>query len=108
MRIAELQRESHRIAREKGWWDTGRNVAEMLALAHSEISEALEEWRAGHDLAEIRFTDGKPEGFSVELADVFIRLADLAEALGIDLEHAIEVKMGYNVTRPYRHGGKMG
>jgi len=41
-----------------------------------------------------------------ELADIVIRVYDLAGALGIDLDAAIEVKHQYNVGRPYRHGGK--
>lgn len=48
----------------------------------------------------------KPEGFIVELADAVIRIADLAGALGLDLEAAIRVKHVYNATRPQRHGGK--
>lgn len=48
--------------------------------------------------------DGKPEGIAVELADAVIRIADLCGALGIDLEEVIAKKMGYNESRPYRHG----
>ncbi len=48
----------------------------------------------------------KPCGIPSELADVAIRLADLAGALGIDLEQAIIEKHRYNRTRAYRHGGK--
>lgn len=49
---------------------------------------------------------GKPEGFPSELADVIIRVADLAERLGIDLEHEIQLKYDYNQTREKMHGGK--
>ena len=42
----------------------------------------------------------------MELADCVIRIADMAELLGIDLEGCIRVKMEYNKTRPHRHGGK--
>ena len=48
----------------------------------------------------------KPEGVVAELADVVIRVADLCGLYGIDLDQAIEEKMAYNSTRPYRHGGK--
>ena len=48
----------------------------------------------------------KPEGFPTELADVVIRVGDLAGRLGIDLAAVIGEKMAYNITRPYRHGGK--
>jgi hypothetical protein len=48
----------------------------------------------------------KPEGFVVELADAVIRIADLCGALGLDLAAAIELKHAFNVSRPFRHGGK--
>ncbi len=48
----------------------------------------------------------KPEGLAIELADAVIRIADLAEALGVDLGEAIIAKHRYNQTRPARHGGK--
>ena len=67
-------------------------------------SEALEALRDG-DFGSIR-EDGKPEGFDSELADVVIRVFDLAEAVGINLGAAIIDKMRYNETRPYKHGGR--
>ena len=106
MDIKELQIASHAIAVSAGWWDGDRNVGEMLALIHSEVSEALEEWRNNEGLAVIRVEDGKPEGFPVELADTLIRICDLAESAGIDLNAALKIKMAYNSTRPWRHGGK--
>jgi hypothetical protein len=44
MDLTELQIDCHYLAKEKGFWPEGeqRNVPEMLALIHSEISEALE------------------------------------------------------------------
>lgn len=37
----------HQIAVDHGFWEADRNFGEMVALAHSELSEALEEHRAG-------------------------------------------------------------
>jgi hypothetical protein len=48
----------------------------------------------------------KPEGELVELADAVIRIADYCESKGWDLEKALQLKMNYNDTRPFRHGGK--
>jgi len=112
--LRDRQAEIHALAVEKGWWsdpDSGepvdpvRRIPEALCLVHAEVSEALEEYRRGR-LEPWTGEGGKPEGFSVELADAVIRILDLSDALGIDLEAEIERKHAYNQTRPYRHGGK--
>ena len=189
MNLTDLQREAHAIAKDHGWWDEERSFGDLIALVHSELSEALEAYRE-HGLKDWRshtysdgfkdgvpdYMEGKPEGVPSELADVVIRVANMAEhyhwaldaapipepeewmefspaksfgdwiglchihasdALiaawmpperftsplvslnlvvrtvqrmaayyGIDLDAAIEAKMAYNRTRPYRHGGK--
>ena len=66
---------------------------------------ALEEVR--DDRLQVWHTDeGKPEGLPIELADALIRLLDLAGAMGIDMEEAIEIKVAYNARRQHRHGGR--
>jgi hypothetical protein len=42
----------------------------------------------------------------IELADIIIRVLDLAEGFGIDMEDAIRRKMEYNKTRERKHGKK--
>lgn len=112
MNIKDLQKEAHAIATEKGWHDEPRSVGDLIALCHSELSEALEDYRAGHmytwhsqGMAGECKTP-KPNGFPIELADLIIRVVDMAKHLGIDLEEAIKIKMAYNRGRTYRHGGK--
>lgn len=98
-----------RNAKTHGWWDEERSVGDLIALIHTEISEAFEEIRNGHEPNEVYYNSdnpGKPEGFGVELADAVIRIMDLAEYFEIDLATLILKKHDYNVTRPYRHGGK--
>lgn len=85
-----------------GWWhdlDTGaplaRNAGELLALIHSEVSEALEGHRKG---LQDDHLSHRPS-IEVELADAFIRICDLSEALGLDLGGAVVEKMAFNRLR---------
>lgn len=104
--MTRVQKIVHQIAVDKGWFDTELNIPGSLAMIHSEISEALEEYRNG--MMEVYYAGGyeKPEGFGVELADAVIRIMDIAEHLDINLYDLIMLKSEYNRTRPYRHGGK--
>ena len=74
--------------------------AQMLALIHSEISEALEADRK--DLMDDKLPHRK--GLEVELADAFIRICDMAGGLSMDLGGAVEEKLAYNTTREFKHG----
>jgi len=115
----------HANAVKKGWWEKDRNMGEMLALVHSEVSEALEADRNAkyadwmYDTPPIISVESYKDGefketfekyvkntFEDELADVVIRVLDIAHSRGFDLEWHIVNKMRYNTMRPYKHGGK--
>lgn len=104
--ITNWQKEVHENAKAHGWWENPRTIGELLMLITSEVAEAFEEIRNGHDPNENYYKDGKMEGVPSELADIVIRVMDLCEYYGIDLEKAIAEKHEYNKTRPYKHGGK--
>lgn len=111
MTIKNLVKKSFLNAKNKGFWEDYEYascaevdfeyefdlnkyfLATKLALIHSEVTEALEDLRTNN------FTR-----FGEELADIMIRTADLAGALGIDLEARIEQKMLANKKRPAKHG----
>lgn len=108
MNLNEWAEEVHYLADINGWWEGAATgiIPEKLALIHSEVSEALEEYRNGN--MEIYHAEsGKPEGFGVELADAIIRILDLAAWLGLDVDQLVGAKHAYNGTRAYRHGGKL-
>jgi NTP pyrophosphatase (non-canonical NTP hydrolase) len=90
-----LMRHCHKAACVSGWWQTDRNFGELIALIHSELSEALEAGRK--DLVSDHLPDFS--GVEEELADVLIRVFDLAGALGIRLGAALIAKLEYNRTR---------
>jgi len=102
MRIQDLMDRINQYAHDKGWWDKPREFGTLIALVHSELSEALEAERVNMQ------SDKIPEfsGVEEELADTIIRILDMAKELKLDLIGALRAKMDYNDTRAYRHGGK--
>ena len=98
---------SARIAKEHGWDEKKVSAGEFIALCHSELSEALEEYRESKNTFYYSGASIKPEGFAVELADVLIRIFHYCGQHDLPLEEALKAKLAYNETRSYRHGGKI-
>lgn len=99
----KIARRAYRINESNGWWSWDRNDGELIALMHSELSEALEGLRAGNSKS-----DKISQFLSVEeeFADVIIRIMDMAVARGYRIGDAIEHKLLYNEQRSFKHGGK--
>lgn len=120
--IKELAKEIHENAKSKGFYDAEKNIGEMLALIHSEVSEALECDRKGrysdneqvtrinaiesNTLFLIEFKNLIKDTFGAELADIIIRTLDLAEYKGIDIEQFLIAVVRNNSFREHKHGKK--
>jgi len=122
--IKKLMEDIYQTNVNNGFYETPVETGTRLMLVTSELAEALEADRHGkradmvmHDSyinnffkyageeieAYNKFIKGS---FEEEIADAVIRLFDLSEHMGIDLEKHIELKLAYNKTRPFKHGKK--
>ena len=85
----------HQQAKENGWWDKPPEIGTLLALIHSEVSEALK--GALKDAQDEHLPHRK--SLEVELGDVIMRVMDTAGRYNLDIGGAIAEKLEYNKTR---------
>lgn len=121
--LNDFAKEVHQGNVKRGFYENEKNIGEMLALIHSEVSEALEADRKNKHcrfnngiLVEVNnlsdenfkseFLHQVKDTFEDELADVIIRVLDLCAYRNIDIEQHIIAKNRYNSMREYKHGKK--
>jgi NTP pyrophosphatase (non-canonical NTP hydrolase) len=119
MDIDLLMHRAHTNSVNHGFWEDHENMIRLLeasdvetekytvdiklskiALIMSELGEAVEGVRKPcQDPSCTLYTSEE-----IEMADVIIRICDYAERFGLRLAEAVEAKMEYNRSRPYKHG----
>lgn len=87
-------RQVREMADAKGFSAQHERIWEMLALIHSEVSEASDAYKKGLTLDEV----------GEELIDAVIRILHLLSALELDAEELFERKMEINRGRPHKYG----
>lgn len=86
-------------------------ISNRLLLIVSEVTEAHDELRSGHEPDEVYYNADKPtkpEGFLSEVIDVLVRGFDLLGAMKLAHQGGkmFVEKTNYNGTRPFKHGRK--
>ena len=88
-----LMREVRALADEKGFGSSEARIWEMLALIHTEISEATDAYKKGLPLEKV----------GEELTDAVIRILHLESGLGLDADELFRRVMDRNWQRPHHY-----
>jgi NTP pyrophosphatase (non-canonical NTP hydrolase) len=86
-------RQVRELADAKGFSSQPERIWEMLALIHSEVSEASDAYKKGEPMQKV----------GEELTDAIIRILHLLSALELDADELFEHKMHVNWSRPHHY-----
>ncbi len=123
MGLTELAKQIHKNNKEKGFHKRHIEVGTLIALMHSELSEALEAHRKNRsaDLTQfdferqgtpfheksitaMAFEDNIKDTIEDEMADTIIRILDFCGLHDIDIQRHLTLKLAYNESRAEKHG----
>ena len=91
--LNDYVRQVRALADGKGFGSGPERIWEMLALIHTEVSEATDAYKKGEPIEEV----------GEELIDAIIRIFHLLSALDQDAEALFQKKMARNWSRPYKY-----
>ncbi len=90
--LNEKMKEVRALADAKGFSSETERIWEMLALIHTEVSEATDAYKKGEPVDHV----------GEELVDAVIRILHLLSALDLDAEQIFQDKMKKNWERPFK------
>lgn len=91
--LNQKMQEVRALADGKGFSSNPERIWEMLALIHTEVSEATDAYKKGEPM----------EHIGEELTDAIIRILHLMSALDLDAERLFQEKMKKNWDRPFKY-----
>lgn len=92
--LSDKMAEVREMADAKGFSAGEERIWEMLALIHTEVSEATDAYKKGESFEKV----------GEELIDATIRILHTLSVLDVDAEELYQRKMAKNWARPHRFG----
>lgn len=91
--LAFAQVEAHEASKRFGYWEKERNMSDVFALIHRDTAKALEVITVGDGPSDKLKDVTRGEE---KLADIFIRILDVAAGMNLHVAPAVIAKLEYN------------